>query len=57
MRPDVNPQYHQMMRMQNGGMGMPGKQGLVRAAMANNQNQYVPHLVALTSRSEDYHLT
>ncbi|SPN99500.1 related to Som1 protein [Cephalotrichum gorgonifer] len=38
MRPDVNPQYQQMMRMQNGGMGMAGKQGLARAAMANNQN-------------------
>lgn len=45
MRPDVNPQY-QMMRMQNGAMGMAGKQGLVRAAMANNQTQYVPHAAA-----------
>lgn len=45
MRPDVNPQY-QMMRMQNGGMGMAGKQGLVRAAMANNQTQYVPYAAA-----------
>lgn len=42
MRPDVNPQYQQMMRMQNGGVGMANK-GLVRAAMANNQNQYVTH--------------
>ena len=50
MRPDVNPQY-QMMRMQqqqqNGGMGMAGKPGLVRAAMANSTNQYVPHVVTL----------
>jgi hypothetical protein len=42
MRPDMaQQQYHQMMRMQNGGMGMGVKQGnLARAAMANNQNKY-----------------
>lgn len=47
-----------MMRMQNGGMGMAGKQGLVRAAMANNQTQYVPHAAAqLWSHNEGSHLT
>lgn len=41
MRPDMTQQqYHQMMRMQNGAMGMGMKQGnLARAAMANNQNK------------------
>lgn len=53
----MNPQY-QMMRMPNGTMGMAGKQGLVRAAMANNQNQYVPHAVARQHpHGEQPHLT
>lgn len=42
MRPDMaqTQQYHQMMRMPNGPMGMQMKQGnLARAAMANNQNK------------------
>lgn len=41
MRPDMSQQQYQahMMRMQNGaGIAMAGKQGLVRTAMANNQN-------------------
>lgn len=41
MRPDMaQQQYHQMMRMPNGAMGMGLKQGtLARTAMANNQNK------------------
>lgn len=42
MRPDMqqNPQYQQMMRMQNG-MAVPIQKqaALARTAMANNQNQ------------------